>query len=74
MALMEAPEWVDRLSVDIAIALATAIGVTWLVLVAPDPEPLVSLPRIVGASPAVWLPIGLFVIVFPVTRFLRRPA
>jgi hypothetical protein len=72
MALMEAPEWVDRLAVDLVIALSTGAGVTWLVLVVPDPEPLVSLPAIIGVSPAVWLTLGLFVTAFPLVRLLRR--
>lgn len=73
MALVELPEWVDRLSVDVAIALAGAIGITWLLLVVPDPEPIVALPQFGGLQPFEWLPVVLFVVGFPLVRRLRGP-
>lgn len=72
MSLIDAPEWVDRVLVDLAIALSAGAAVGWILLVLPDPEPLVTLPTLLGVQPAVWLTFALFVVCYPLVRWSRR--
>lgn len=71
MPLMDAPEWVDRTLVNLAIALSVGAGVTWIVLVLPDPRPLVALPVVAGVPPAIWLTLVLFLLCYPIVRWFR---
>jgi len=67
---MDAPDWVDRVAVDLAIALSAGAFVTWLVLVVPDPA--VALPELAGIPPAMWLTTGLSVAGYPLVRWVHN--
>ena len=71
MPLMEVSDATEETVADVAIALAIATGLAWLVLVAPDPEPLVSLPAAFGVQPAIWLTVVLFLASYPLVRWFR---
>lgn len=71
MPLVDSPEWIDQLLIDLAIALSTGAFVSWAVLVFPDPGPLVDLPALLGVPPVLWLMLTLFVLSYPVVRWAR---
>ncbi len=71
MQLKDSPEWLDQLLLDLAIALSAGGIVTWVILVFPDPDPLVELPALIGVPPAIWLMLSLFLLSYPFVRWVR---
>ncbi len=69
LPLYDPPAWVDYLLADLALAVGLGTLGSYLVVVFPDPGPLIALPRVLMLAPVVWMSIALVLGLFP---FLRR--
>lgn len=72
MAPFEVSDRAERVFENAGFTLAISVFLSWLVLVAPDPGPLVALPTVAGLSPLVWFTVVLYAVCYPVVAWLRR--
>lgn len=69
LPLLDTPEWLDHLVTDLALSVGVGALVSYVLLVFPDPDPLVSLPHLLTVPPILWLWIVLSVLWFPLFRW-----